>query len=81
MEIETSLFMLNRPLSIDTKKAAGNNTIPLKRVKLAAGYLISPLTKAINTSINKGIFPDKTTVAFVVPLDKGKSNKNEFSNF
>ena len=39
------------------------------------------LTKAINTSIAQNAFPENAKTASVIPLDKGKSNKNEMSNF
>ena len=39
------------------------------------------LTKAINTSIAQNVFPENAKIASVIPLDKGKPNKNEMSNF
>ena len=39
------------------------------------------LTKAINTSIAQNVFPENAKTASVIPLDKGKPNKNEMSNF
>ena len=39
------------------------------------------LTKYINFSIEHNIFPDLAKTALVVPLDKGKPNKNDIANF
>ena len=39
------------------------------------------LTKAKNTSIAQNVFPENAKTASVIPLDKGKLNKNEMSNF
>ena len=39
------------------------------------------LTKVINTSIAQNVFPENAKTASVIPLDKGKPNKNEMSNF
>ena len=50
-------------------------------VKLSADFLTPLLTKAINTSIAQNVFPEKAQTASLIPLDKGKPNKNERSNF
>ena len=39
------------------------------------------LTKPVNTSIAQNVFPENAKIASVIPLDKGKPNKNEMSNF
>ena len=39
------------------------------------------LPKCINSSIEHNIFPDLAKMAVVLPLDKGKPNKNDVSNF
>ena len=44
-------------------------------------FLTSLLTISINSSIEHNIFPDLAKTALVVPLDKGKPNKNDISNF
>ena len=67
--------------NVDIKKASGVDTIPTKLVKLSADFLTPLLTKAINTSIAQNAFPENTKTASVIPLDKGKPNKNEMSNF
>ena len=67
--------------NVDIKKASGIDTIPPKLVKLSADFLTPLLTKAINTSIAQNVFPENTKTASVMPLDKGKPNKNEMSNF
>ena len=67
--------------NLDIKKASGIDTIPPKLVKLSADFLTPVLTKAINTSIAQNVFPENAKTASVIPLDKGKPNKNEMSNF
>ena len=57
------------------------DTIPPKLVKLSADFLTSLFTKAINTSIAENVFPENAKTASVIPLDKGKPNKNEMSDF
>ena len=66
--------------NLGIKKSSGD-TIPPKLVKLLADFLIPLLTKAINTSIARNVFLEKTKTASVILLDKGKSNKNTMSNF
>ena len=39
------------------------------------------LTKFINSSIERNIFLDLPKIVLVVPLDKGKPNKNDIANF
>ena len=61
--------------------ASGIDTIPPKLVKLSADFLTPLLTKTINMSIAQNVFPENAKTASVIPLDKGKPNKNEISNF
>ena len=49
--------------------------------KLSAEVLRTPLSISINDSLKYGVFPDDAKIASVIPLDKGKPNKNEISNF
>ena len=67
--------------NLDIKKASGIDPIPPKLVKLSADFLTPLLTKAINTSIAQNVYPENAKTASVIPLDKGKPNKNEMSNF
>ena len=50
-------------------------------MKLSVEILSTPLSIAINNSLKNGVFPDDAKIASVIPLDKGKPNKNEISNF
>ena len=68
-------------MSLDTKKATGVDKIPPKLVKLAADVLATPLSLAINSSIDKGAFPDAAKVASVSLVDKKTDDKNKISNF
>ena len=49
--------------------------IPQKLIKLAAGVLAAPLSKTINNSISKGVFPNEAKIALVSPLDKKTPEK------
>ena len=66
---------------MDTKKAVGIDTIPPKLIKMASNFLAPILTTAINSSIENTVFPENAKVATIVPLDKGKPDKNDISNF
>ena len=50
-------------------------------MKLSAEVLSTPLSIAMKNSLKYGVFPDDAKIASVIPLDKGKPNKNEISNF
>ena len=62
--------------NINTKKATGFDKIPPKLVKLSAEILSTPLSIAIGNSLKYGVFPDDVKIASVIPLGKGKPNKN-----
>ena len=66
---------------LNSKKATGIDTIPPKLIKATVDFLNPVLTKSINSSMEHNIFPDLAKTAIVVPLDKGKPNKNDISNF
>ena len=65
-------------MSLDTKKATGVDKIPPKLVKLAADVLATPLSLAINSSIDKGAFPDAAKVASVSSADKKLTMKIKY---
>ena len=44
-------------------------------------HFVALLTKSINSGIEHNIFPDLAKTAVVAPLDKGKPNKRDISNF
>ena len=66
---------------LNSKKPTVIDTIPTKLIKVAVNFLTPLLTKSINSSIEHNIFPDLAKTALVVPLDKGKPNKNDIANF
>ena len=66
---------------LNPKKATGIDTIPPKLLKVAVESLAPLLTKSINSSIEHSFFPDLAKSTHVVPLDKGKPNKNDIANF
>ena len=86
-ELNISTFQTNPSevkkliMSLDTEKAAGVDKIPPKLVNLAADVLATPLSLAINSSIDKGAFPDAAKVALVSLVDKKPDDKNKISNF
>ena len=65
---------------INPNKAVGFDSIPPNSVKLAAETLATPLSRAINNSILKGVFPSQAKIAVVSPLDKGGLDKNSILN-
>ena len=62
--------------SIDTKKATRIDNIPAKVIKLSAKEIKSPLTKIINMSIEKCIFPDLMKLGKVTPIYKNSKKGN-----
>ena len=66
---------------VNAIKASGFDKIPPKLVKLAAGVLAAPLSKTINNSISKGVFPNEAKIALVSPLDKKTPDKNSVLNY
>ena len=67
--------------SLNSKKAAGTDRLPIELVKLAPEVLSKPLSIAMNNSITSSTFPDRVKVATVVPIDKKADNKYTVSNF
>ena len=73
---------IKKPIQgLNSKKATGIDTISPKLIKVAVDFLAPLLTKSINSSIEHNIFPALAKTILVVPLDKGKLNKNDISNF
>ena len=66
---------------LNSKKPTVIDTIPTKLIKVAVNFLTPLSTKSINSSIEHNIFADLAKTALVAPLDKGKPNKNDISNF
>ena len=66
---------------IETEKAVGTDTITPKFIKMASNFLAPILTAAINSSIENSVFPENAKAATVAPLDNGKPDKNDISNF
>ena len=48
---------------------------------MSSNVLAPILTTAINSTIENSVFPENVKVATVVPLDKGKPDKIDISNF
>ena len=60
------------------KKSAGVDGISNHLLKNAAEYMIKPLHKIINLSINTGTVPQQLKVANVIPLYKGADSGSKF---
>ena len=67
--------------SLNSKKAAGTDRLPIKLIKLASEVLSKPLSIAMNNNITLPTFPDGAKVATVVPIDKKTDHKYIVSNF
>ena len=64
----------------NTSKACGPFSIPTKIIKEFSKYLIIPLTKIVNASINEGVFPQDLKSALVCPIFK-KGEKTKCGNY
>ena len=67
--------------SLNSKKVAVTDRLPIKLVKLGSEVISKPLSIAMNNSITSSTFPDTAKVATVVPIDKKADNKYSVSNF
>ena len=67
--------------SLNSKKAAGRDRLPIELVKLAPEVLSKPLSIAMNNSSTSSTFPDRAKVATVVPIHKKTDNKYNVSDF
>ena len=67
----------------DIKKAIGIDSIspppPPKLVKMPSNIITEPLTTAISNCLTQNVFSKIAKIAFVTPINKGKSNKYEVS--
>ena len=78
----TTVYNVEKLLNeINTKKAVCIDTIPPKLIKMASNFLATILTTAISSSLKNSVSAENRKVATVVPLDKGKPDKNDISNF
>ena len=67
--------------SLNSKKAAGTDRLPIKLVKLASEVLSKRLSITMNNNITSSTFPDRAKVATVAPIDKKTDNEYIVSNF
>ena len=64
-------------IKLNSKKAAGVDTIPPKVIKDAIHVVTSPLTQLFNLSVEGNHFPSDLTYANVAPLFKKDDNTNK----
>ena len=57
-------------LNLDQTKSIGPYSIPIKALKILGPKIFHPLTKIINLSFTKGIFPSKLKIAKVISIFK-----------
>ena len=50
-------------------------------IKIGADIIAEPLTKAKNCRLHQGTFPDKAKIPSIFPVDKGKPDKYNASNY
>ena len=78
---EISEFQLNEIVkALKPKTSFGDDCISGKLIKLAIPYLLSPLTKLFNLSLQSGFVPKQLKLAKVLPLHKSSSPK-QFTNY
>lgn len=65
---------------MDTNKATGPDTIPMKIIKLAANVSDSHLTNIINQGISESTFPRQAKTATVRPGYK-KGSRTDVKNY
>ena len=66
--------------NIPPKSNSGCDGITSKLLKVIAPVIIKPLTLLINRLLNTGTFPDKLTIAKVMPILKN-SDPSLFENY
>ena len=75
-KIIDSSFILNAIKQLKNGKAAGPDKVPTKIVKDVCDLVSRPLLMIINSSLEKGIFPDVWKLARVTPIFKSGSKKD-----
>ena len=60
---------------LSNKKSMGPDKLPPTLLKLALPYIVEPLTFTYNLCIEQCVFPSALKIAKVVPIPKGKINK------
>ena len=66
--------------TLDARKSAGHDNIPILIIKKLANELSIPLTYIFNLSLSSGIVPEQLKIARVVPIHK-KEGKDVFNNY
>ena len=61
--------------NLSNKKSMGPDKLPPTLLKLALPYIIKPLTFTYNLCIEQCVFPSALKIAKVVPIPKGRINK------
>ena len=72
--------VLNTILALKTKKSSGYDGISNRILKHCATIIIKPLSHICNSSLTKGIFPDRCKYDLVMPIYK-KGERADRSNY
>ena len=64
--------------SLKNKSSSGTDNISNVLLKVIAPYLMKPLYKLLNRSLETGSFPDELKVAIIIPLYKGRESGSQF---
>ena len=74
------IFVVRELKSLQRRKAAGCDDLPLGILKDAAYALSGPLTHLINLLLTTGLVPNKWKITKVTPIHK-KGNTNDYNNY
>jgi hypothetical protein len=66
--------------TLKNKFTSGSDEIPDYVIKHSIDYFKKPLTDIYNTSLEKGVFPDRLKIAKIIPVHK-KGNTRDINNY
>ena len=86
-DITSDNFQLSENDLIESIKKINCNTaispdgIPGKFIKECAGSLVYPLQQLFNRLVSEGYYPTRWKKSFIVPVYKGKGDRNNIENY
>ena len=66
--------ILNLMQSLNSSKAHGHDSIPVRMLKCCGSSVIKPLSLLFNNSLRDGVFPNEWKKANVIPVHKKEIN-------